>query len=61
VFTGTPAELRRREQKAGEYAAQIADLLNKIDDLQIGVIIPNRIAGPAFTIRPANGRWAVQH
>ncbi|MFD3955909.1 MULTISPECIES: hypothetical protein [Streptomyces] len=63
MFTGTPAELRRRERQAAEYAAQVADLLNTIDQLGIGVVMPtpNRIAGPGFTIRPVNGRWAVDH
>ncbi|MGW9245765.1 hypothetical protein [Streptomyces badius] len=64
MFTGTPAELRRREQQAAEYAAQVADLLNAIDKLGIGVVTPtsNRVNGPNFTIRPMNGFWAVdQH
>ncbi|MFH8867139.1 hypothetical protein [Streptomyces griseus] len=63
MFTGTPAELRRREQQAAEYAAQVADLLNAIHQLGIGVVIStsNRVAGPGFTIRPVNGRWAVDH
>ncbi|MYX14414.1 hypothetical protein GTY67_13510 [Streptomyces sp. SID8374] len=61
MFTGTPAELRRRERLAIDYAAQVADLLNRIDALGVGVIFPhtNRIAGPGFTIRPQDGRWAV--
>ncbi|WP_069751611.1 hypothetical protein [Streptomyces sp. EN16] len=63
MFTGTPAELRRRETRAADYAAQVAELLNTIDDLGIGVIFPvsNRVNGPGFTIRPVNGRWAVDN
>ncbi|WP_329217335.1 hypothetical protein [Streptomyces microflavus] len=63
MFTGTPAELQGREAQASEYAAQVADLLNRIDQLGVGVIFPsgNRIAGPGFTIRPRDGRWAVDH
>lgn len=60
MFTGTPEELHRREQKAAEYAAEVAELLTKIDQLQIGPITPHRISGPTFTIRPFNGRWTVQ-
>ncbi|WP_097982822.1 hypothetical protein [Streptomyces sp. f150] len=63
MFTGTPAELRRLERQAAEYAAQVADLLNAIDQLGVGVVMPtpNRVNGPGFTIRPMNGRWAVDH
>ncbi|XCM28883.1 hypothetical protein ABXI76_05355 [Streptomyces parvus] len=63
MFTGTPAELRRRERQAAEYAAQVADLLNAIDQLGVGVVMPtpNRIVGPGFTIRPVNGQWAADH
>ncbi|WP_097930886.1 MULTISPECIES: hypothetical protein [unclassified Streptomyces] len=63
MFTGTPAELRRRETRAAEHAAQVAELLNAIGDLGVGVIVPasNRVNGPGFTIRPVNGRWAVDN
>ncbi|WP_405479884.1 hypothetical protein [Streptomyces anulatus] len=63
MFTGTPAELRRRERQAVEYATQVADLLNTIDQLGIGVTTPtpNRVNGPGFTIRAVKGRWAVDN
>jgi hypothetical protein len=60
MFTGKPEDLRRREQQAAEYAAQIADLLARIDQLGIGTVTPSRISGPGFTIRGGNGRWTVQ-
>ncbi|WP_405506379.1 hypothetical protein OG323_06200 [Streptomyces cyaneofuscatus] len=53
--------MQSREDQAAELAAQVVDLLNRIDQLGVGVIVPhaNRITGPGFTIRPHDGRWAV--
>ena len=61
MFTGTPDELRRREQQAADYAQQIADILGRIDALEIGTTTPGRISGPGFTICGGHGRWTVQH
>ncbi|MFD5875688.1 hypothetical protein [Streptomyces sp. NPDC060322] len=58
MFTGTAEEYRRRETKAAEYANEIVGLLNQIEELGVGTVLPGRIAGPSFVIR-RNGRWSV--
>ncbi|MFF7013224.1 hypothetical protein ACFY9Y_35020 [Streptomyces fimicarius] len=59
MFTGTPQELREREDQARQLAAQAANLLNQIDALGLG-----RSAGqlhtPGGMIRNQPGQgWTV--
>lgn len=60
MFTGTPQEYREAARKTTEAGAQITDLLNKIEELGIGITTtrgPFQIIGPNFTIRRTNDRW----
>ncbi|WP_030670627.1 hypothetical protein [Streptomyces rimosus] len=61
MFRGSARELRRREKQAAEYAAQVTELLNKIDDLKCGAILfhPGTLAGPGFAIRRIGDRWTL--
>jgi hypothetical protein len=59
MFTGTPAELRDRERRARRLAEQIADLLNKVNDLDIGPAMGNLII-PGVDIRNTGSRWTVR-
>jgi hypothetical protein len=59
MFTGTPAELRDRERRARKLAQQIANLLNQVNDLDIGPAMGNLII-PGADIRNAGGRWTVR-
>ncbi|MFK8844701.1 hypothetical protein [Streptomyces sp. Ac-502] len=61
MFTGNARDLRKREKQAAEHAAQIAELLNKIDDLKCGALLlrPGQLAGPGFAIRRVHDRWAL--
>lgn len=59
--TGTPAELADKEQRTRTLAYQVADLLNRMEQIHPGSVRANdgRITGLAVTIRPANGLWTV--
>lgn len=59
MFTGTPAQLRDREQRARKLAKQVADLLNQISDLDIGPVMGNLMI-PGADIRNSGGRWTVR-
>jgi hypothetical protein len=59
VFTGTPAQLREREQRARNLAQQVASLLNQIGDLGIGPAMGNLII-PGVDIRSNGGKWGVR-
>ncbi|GGX40506.1 hypothetical protein [Streptomyces noursei] len=63
MFTGTPAQLRRLETQAAEYAGQIAALLARIESLGLSEVITHvngRITGPGFEIRRMQDRWTVR-
>ncbi|MGW8768378.1 hypothetical protein ACWGN5_38535 [Streptomyces sp. NPDC055815] len=62
MYTGRPEDLRRKEQQATAIAAEIADLLTRIDSLGIGQCLPaqGRIAGPCFDIRRTERGWTVR-
>ncbi|MEV7595594.1 hypothetical protein AB0O42_35550 [Streptomyces sp. NPDC089922] len=59
MYTGRPEDQRRKEQQAAALAAEIAQLMTRIDALGIGQCLPGagRIAGPGFDIRrtPSQG------
>ncbi|MFF8610765.1 hypothetical protein ACF06X_33205 [Streptomyces sp. NPDC015346] len=57
MHTGSPDELRRKEQRAQTIATQIAELLNHLE--QTGPVTANagRITGLAVTIRRTGNRW----
>ncbi|MEU9998110.1 hypothetical protein [Streptomyces sp. NPDC050848] len=57
MHTGSPDELRHKEQRAAQIAAQIAELLNHLE--QCGPVTANtgRITGCAVTIRRTGTRW----
>ncbi|MET9484786.1 hypothetical protein [Streptomyces sp. NPDC006638] len=59
MHTGTPAELRDKEQRAREIAQRIADLLNQLDAIFPGSTRAhgNRITGLAVTVTRGQGRW----
>lgn len=59
MFTGTPAQLREREQRARQLAQQVASLLNQIGDLGIGPAMGNLII-PGVDIRTSGGKWSVR-
>lgn len=59
MFTGTPAELRKREQRARELAEQVAALLNQIGDLGIGPVMGNLMI-PGVDIRSNGAKWTVR-
>lgn len=59
MFTGTPAQLREREQRARQIAQQVASLLNQITDLGIGPTMGNLII-PGVDIRNNGGKWSVR-
>lgn len=59
MFTGTPAQLREREQRARQLAEQVAALLNEVGDLGLGPAMGNLII-PGADIRNAGGRWSVR-
>lgn len=59
MFTGTPAQLREREQRARQIAQQVASLLNQIGDLGIGPTMGNLII-PGVDIRNNGGKWSVR-
>ena len=59
MFTGTPAQLREREQRARNLAQQVASLLNQVSDLGIGPAMGNLII-PGVDIRSAGGKWSVR-
>ncbi|KOU30196.1 hypothetical protein ADK53_28680 [Streptomyces sp. WM6373] len=59
MFTGTPDELHRREQQAGNIAGRIAMLLDDLDALGIGAS-GGQIHTPGGIIRLQPGRgWIV--
>lgn len=58
MYTGTPEQLREREQRARQIAQQIADLLNQISDLGLGPAMGN-LHIPGADIRNAGGKWSV--
>lgn len=62
MFTGPPDDLRKREAKAAEIAAQIVRLLTAVDNLGVGVTMAanGRITGPGFEIRRISNRWTVR-
>lgn len=59
MFTGTPAQLREREQRARQIAQQVATLLGQITDLGIGPAMGNLII-PGVDIRNNGGKWSVR-
>lgn len=61
MHTGTPAELADKEQRTRALAYQLADLLNRINQIAPGSLTAanGRITGLAFTLRPVNGHWTV--
>ncbi|MEU3665773.1 hypothetical protein [Streptomyces virginiae] len=61
MFTGTPDELRRREQQAGNIAGRIVMLLDDLDRLDIGIgPSGGQIHTPGGVIRLQPGRgWTV--
>jgi len=59
MFTGTPAQLREREQRARRLARQVATLLNEIGGLGLGPAMGNLII-PGLDIRSAGGTWSVR-
>lgn len=59
MFTGTPAQLREREQRARNLAQQVASLLNQIGDLGIGPAMGNLII-PGVDIRTNGASWSVR-
>lgn len=59
MFTGTPAQLREREQRARQLAEQVASLLNQITDLGIVPTMGNLII-PGVDIRNNGGKWSVR-
>jgi len=59
MFTGSAAELRKREQRARKLAEQVAALLNEIGDLGIGPAMGNLII-PGVDIRTNGAKWSVR-
>ncbi|MFI0900538.1 hypothetical protein [Streptomyces sp. NPDC020983] len=59
MHTGTPAELREREQRARQIAQQVATLLNQIRDLGGHPAMGNLII-PGVDIRCSGGTWSVR-
>jgi hypothetical protein len=59
MFTGTPQELRDREQRARHIAQQVAALLNQVADLGLGPAMGNLII-PGADIRSVGGNWTVK-
>ncbi|MFJ3787005.1 hypothetical protein [Streptomyces sp. NPDC090093] len=60
MYTGRPEDLARKEAQAAEMAAEIAELMTRIDALGLGQCLPaaGRIAGPGFDIRrTTDRRW----
>ncbi|MEU9703131.1 hypothetical protein [Streptomyces sp. NPDC047981] len=57
MHTGSPDELHRREQRAQQIAAQIADLLNQLDQTGPVTAHAGRITGLAVTIRRTPTGW----
>lgn len=57
MHSGSPDELRDKEQRAHTIAIQIVDLLNLLE--QAGPVTANggRITGLAVTIRRTGTRW----
>ncbi|MFJ3819268.1 hypothetical protein [Streptomyces sp. NPDC090056] len=62
MYTGRPEEQRRKEQQAAALAAEIAELMTRIDALGLGQCLPaqGRIAGPSFDIRRTERGWTVR-
>ncbi|MFE4265371.1 hypothetical protein [Streptomyces sp. NPDC056883] len=58
MFTGTPEQLRQREEKAGQLAEQVAELLNQIDALGIGTG-NGQLHTPGGQIRQSTNGWTV--
>ena len=59
MFTGTPEQLREREQRARKIAQQVAALLNQIGGLGLGPAMGNLII-PGADIRNSGGTWSVR-
>lgn len=61
MYTGTPEELRRKENEAAHLAVQIAALLTEVEALGVSQVMPRQgaISGPGFTIRRIGNRWSV--
>ncbi|MFF5938990.1 hypothetical protein [Streptomyces sp. NPDC012508] len=62
MYRGRPEDLRQAEAKAAELAAQVADLLTRIETLGAGRVLPSagRIAGPGFDIRRTPTGWTAR-
>ncbi|MFD3535977.1 hypothetical protein [Streptomyces sp. NPDC058664] len=62
MYTGRPEDLRRKEAQAAALAAEIAELMTRIDSLGLGQCLPaqGRIAGPCFDIRRTERGWTVR-
>jgi hypothetical protein len=59
MYTGTPEQLREREQRARQLAQQVADLLNQAGDLGLGPAMGNLII-PGADIRCSGGKWSAR-
>lgn len=62
MFTGDPRELREKEQRARQIAAQIASLLNELEDIAPGSVTTHggQITGLAVTIRRSGSSWTAR-
>ncbi|MGO4636379.1 hypothetical protein AB4225_36585 [Streptomyces sp. 2RAF24] len=62
MYTGRPEDLRRKEQQAAQHATVIAEMLDRIEALGIGPVLPaqGRISGTGFEIRRVGGTWTVR-
>ncbi|WP_411078278.1 hypothetical protein [Streptomyces sp. cmx-10-25] len=58
MYTGRPEDIARKQEQAAALAAEIAELMTRIEGLGIGPVLPaaSRIAGPGFDIRRASNR-----
>lgn len=58
MFTGTPAQLKDRENQAGAIAAKIAALLDAMEELGLGSP-SGQLHTPGGIIRPSGRGWTV--
>ncbi|MFB7398276.1 hypothetical protein [Streptomyces sp. NPDC056191] len=60
MHTGSPDELRRKEQRAQALATEIAALLSQLEQCGPVTAHGGRITGLAVTIRRTNTRWTAE-
>lgn len=58
MFTGTPAELKRREAQARQLAEQVAELLSQFEAIGLGPA-SGQLHTPGGIIRQSGRSWTV--